>query len=152
MIRVRDLLSTLLHILGGAKINGFGAASKWPLKMAGVRGECTLHGTDVSGSGAELYGVFRMDDDGISIRPISFVRPILEEGNMQTRCAMIKLQVGFSLDSTIDQLVVLCSSFIEWGYNKTTLPTGSLGRFKEYIHSGQLLVVVGPQKIAAVMT
>lgn len=94
-----------------------------------------------------------MDDDGISIRPISFVRPVLEEeGNMQTRCAMIKLQVGFSLDSTIDQLVVLCSSFIEWGYIKTTLPTESLGRFKEYIHSGQLLVVVGPQKIAAVMT
>lgn len=95
-----------------------------------------------------------IDDTAVPYNPISLVMLILEGGasprgdSRQEICAVVKLKVGFSLGSTIPHLVtlVLCSSFIECGCNESTLPIGSLGRFKEYTYSGLFLVPGWPSK------
>lgn len=76
--------------------------------------ELNAHGTALAGLNCVVCSEWMMM--AFPIRPISFVKPVLEgEGGLHTICAMIKPKVGSSLGSTIDHLVVLCSSFMEGG-------------------------------------
>ena len=101
-----------------------------------------------------MRGKLRIDGDAVPYNPVSLVTLILEGGasprgdSTQEVCAVAKLKVGFSLGSTILHQVTLdlCSSFIECGYNESTLPIGSLGRCKEYTYSGLFLVPGWPSK------
>lgn len=118
-------------------------------QMAGVRIKYTLRGAGFGQSRAE-WSVLGADDDAFPSGPVSFVMPILEGGERPgvggAQCAGSvcnnQAQSWFPSGLTTAHLVTsaLCVSFMEQGYYQGYNLRRSLGRFKDYTHSGQHLV------------